>query len=192
MMSAWENEAVVQHYDWSTVHTIVDLGGHHGTLLSAIHAAHPHIHGYCLDRPQVLDRRESTPIPGVTFIAGDLFDASTIPREADVWLMKHIVFCDWDDEDSHCILRACHDAMPTNGRLIIGEAVLPEPSDCGRGNNLVYFHMDLLLLVAGREDSPKPAAAWHGAARRAGFWVEDIVYTGVPMCSLVILNKRED
>ena len=49
------SQAVVQAYDFSNVGTIVDVGGGHGTLLSAILRGNAHLKGILFDLPHVAD-----------------------------------------------------------------------------------------------------------------------------------------
>src|SRR6185312_16280732 len=50
--------AVVAAYDFSSAHTIADVGGGHGHLLATILAAHPHVRGVLFDVPEVIDTAE--------------------------------------------------------------------------------------------------------------------------------------
>ena len=79
-----ETPAIVAAYDFSQFKHIVDVGGGHGMLLSAIIAAHPGVRGTLFDLQEGVDaakRGEGGPLPGVTFIAGDVFE--DVPEGAD-------------------------------------------------------------------------------------------------------------
>eukprot|EP00977_Amphora_coffeiformis_P022394 scaffold10860_cov182-Amphora_coffeaeformis.AAC.11 len=199
-LSQWETRAVVECFDWSSVTRVVDLGGHNGALVAAIHKEYPNVQAICLDLPLVVQRykqQQRQPLfPNVTLVKGNFFDAATIPANADVLLLKHVVFCDWNDDDSLAILRACHQALPASGgRVVIAEAVLPEGSSSNSDNSpsfLAYYYMDVLLMASGRDDSPKTESQWKRAAQKTDFRVERILYTGVPSCSLVVLRKQQD
>ncbi len=47
--------AVVATYDFSSFHTIVDVGGGNGTLMAAVLAAHPEARGIIFDLPHARD-----------------------------------------------------------------------------------------------------------------------------------------
>ena len=94
-----ETPAIVAAYDFSQFKHIVDVGGGHGMLLSAILAAHPDVRGTLFDLPEGIDaakRGEGGPLPGVTFIAGDVFE--TVPEGGDAYLFRHLLH-DYDDDD---------------------------------------------------------------------------------------------
>ena len=79
-----ETPAIVAAYDFSQFRHIVDVGGGHGMLLSAIIAAHPHVRGTLFDLQEGIDaakRGDGGPLPGVTFTAGDVFE--TVPEGGD-------------------------------------------------------------------------------------------------------------
>ena len=94
-----ETPAIVAAYDFSQFKHIVDVGGGHGMLLSAIIAAHPHVRGTLFDLQEGVDaakRGAGGPLPGVTFTAGDVFE--TVPEGADAYLFRHLLH-DYDDDD---------------------------------------------------------------------------------------------
>jgi hypothetical protein len=139
---------VAQHYDFSGVRTIVDVGGGHGALLETVLRANPGVHGVLVDRPHaiagapalleqagVADRCELVP--------GDFFDA--LPAGADVYLLKNIIH-DWDDERASRILRNCHVAMPDGARLLLIEHVLPARLDASAYHRAIV-HDDLAMML---------------------------------------------
>ena len=94
-----ETPAIVAAYDFSQFKHIVDVGGGHGMLLSAIIAAHPEVRGTLFDLQEGVDaakRGAGGPLPGVTFTAGDVFES--VPEGADAYLFRHLLH-DYDDDD---------------------------------------------------------------------------------------------
>ena len=198
-MAAWETEAVVQGYDWSTARCVVDLGGHDGALLRAIHRHYPHIRGICVDTPAVVARYQSDSLStnnedddAITLQAGDFFRADSLPQQVDVLLMKHIVFCDWNETASMEILRNCRQAVSSDARLVIAEAVLlSDPLASGQSSTLPSQYMNVLLTAVGGRSSALTLADWERVAHETGWTLKQAVDTGVPTCSLLVLDVQK-
>jgi cyclopropane fatty-acyl-phospholipid synthase-like methyltransferase len=78
-------------------------------------------------------------------IEGNVFDS--VPNGADAYLMRHIIH-DWTDEQSVQILRNCRKVMPTNGRLLIVESVVPSGNEPSLAKT---FDMAMLVFPGGLE-----------------------------------------
>src|SRR4029077_13441471 len=94
-----ETPAIVGAYDFSRFEHIIDIGGGNGSLLSAILAAYPGRRGTLFDLPEGIAaarRGEGGPLPGVTLIAGDVFDS--VPGGCDLYLVRHLIH-DYADEE---------------------------------------------------------------------------------------------
>jgi hypothetical protein len=151
---------VVAGFDWSRFATIVDVGGGHGTLLTAILAAHPGIHGH------LIDLEPTAAHAGHAFSAHDLDDRTVVtagsffdplPAGADAYLLFDILH-NWDDEHVHHILGRCVEAARPDGCILVIEAVGGLDADS---------EMDLIMLVhyGGRQrriDEFTTLAASHG------------------------------
>jgi hypothetical protein len=57
-----------------------------------------------------------------SIVEGNFFES--VPDGADAYLLRHIIH-DWTDEQSVQILRNCRKVMPSEGKLLIVEAVVP-------------------------------------------------------------------
>lgn len=60
------------HYDFSSFHTLVDVGGGQGILLAAILHAHRHVRGILFDQPAVIAGVRGSPRLDSPEIAGRL------------------------------------------------------------------------------------------------------------------------
>ena len=103
-LSAGANEAVAEAYDFGSHSHVVDVGGGHGQLLSAILARHPNLKGTLFDREAGIASATLSPGDAVArtrVIAGDFFDS--VPAGADVYVLKKVIH-DWDDERAAKIL----------------------------------------------------------------------------------------
>ncbi|MBV9356858.1 MAG: methyltransferase, partial [Chloroflexi bacterium] len=118
--------AVAHAYDFSGMHTIVDVGGGHGLLLASILEAHPAARGVLLDIPSVAEgARKRMAAAGLAqrcqVVGGDFF--TSVPTGGDCYTLANVIH-DWDDERAVAILRKCQHAMAAGGRVLIVEALL--------------------------------------------------------------------
>ena len=132
-------------YDFSTTHTLVDVGGGHGQMLASILQAHPTLHGVLFDLPHVV--KGAPPLletAGVAsrceVIGGDFFTA--VPADYDTYLLKGVIH-DWDDERAIAILARCHQAMKRQGRVLLVERVILT----GKTPELLVLESDVQMLV---------------------------------------------
>lgn len=97
--------------------TIVDLGGGHGRLLSAVLEASPDSQGILLDLPAMIARyRERLAgVPRLTLRGGDFFES--VPR-ADAYILCNVV-TNWKRAAVRQLLHAIHDAGEPGGTLYI-------------------------------------------------------------------------
>ncbi|WCJ34414.1 O-methyltransferase family protein [Euphorbia peplus] len=117
--------AVLGSYDgFKGVGTLVDVGGSGGDCLKMILQSYPNIsQAINFDLPEVVAKAPK--IPGVTHIGGDMF--KSIPS-ADVIFMKWVLTT-WTDDECKKIMENCYKALPTGGKFIACEPVLPKDSD---------------------------------------------------------------
>jgi len=169
-------ETVVAAYDFSPFRTIVDVGGSHGLLVSAILRTHPTMHGILFDMPHAMEgARQNLAAQGLSqrceVIAGDFFEA--VPGGGDVYILKSIIH-DWDDTHSTVILRNCHRAAP-EARLLLVERIMPAQVEPSATHQLLH-QSDLNMLVAhgGRE---RTEAEFQALFREAGFRLTAVIPT---------------
>lgn len=88
--------AVVAAYDFSRFRTLVDVGGGHGTLTTAVLRATPALKGVVFDVPKVADgARKYLEAGGLagrcTVMGGDFF--ASVPGGGDAYILKSIITC---------------------------------------------------------------------------------------------------
>jgi caffeic acid 3-O-methyltransferase len=193
-MSQSEIQACVKGFDWSSLsnRTVVDLGGYSGHVMEAVAALYPDLKCICLDLPEVVVELERQPGSQVQLVGGDMFDPKTIPR-CDAIFMKHIVLCEFEEEQSLQILRSCYKVLPPNGRVIIAESILPDhigdEAAKDSSSSRLNLYIDYFMMLDGRGSS-YTASQWKQFANRAGFDIESIATLTIPTSSIIVLRRR--
>lgn len=173
------NPAIVKAYDFSRLHTLVDVGGGHGALLASILKENPGVRGILFDQPHVAEgagrrfAKEGLATRCQAF-GGNFFQL--VPAGADAYLMKFILH-DWNDEQAATILRNVHKAALPGARLLVVEMVVPpdnaEPSLARLGD------VNMLVMTGGRERTEEEFAQLF---ELAGFDLVKVHKTEGPMC----------
>jgi len=174
--SASEIEPIVASYDFSGIRKLVDVAGGFGSLLAAVLAANPRMHGVLFDAPSVIEgARSEIGRSGVAdrceLVGGDFFAA--VPAGADAIMMKHIIH-DWDDEHSLQILKNCHAALTQGGKLLVIDSVILPGNEPSIGKILDIE----MLLIGGRE---RTETDFRRLFAEAGFELTRIVATPSPV-----------
>ncbi|XP_030443732.1 inositol 4-methyltransferase-like [Syzygium oleosum] len=144
------------------VKVLVDVGGGVGVTLKMITSKHPHIKGINFDLPHVL--ADAPSYPGVEHVGGDMFES--VPR-GDAIFMKWILH-DWSDEHCSKLLKNCYEALPTDGKVIIVESILPVVPEGNVSANIV-FEKDLFLLAQTPGGKERTQNEFEALAVQAGF-----------------------
>ena len=155
-------EVLVDPADWSSVRTVVDVGGGTGMLLAAVLRARPHVRGTLVDLPRpVAGSAAVFEAAGVadraTAVAQSFFDP--LPAGHDVYMMKNVL-ADWPDAEALALLTRCAEAARPRGRVVLLGGVSQEdrPSP----------ELLMLVLVGGRA---RTLGEFHEMARQAGLAV---------------------
>nr|AFD61598.1 caffeic acid 3-O-methyltransferase [Hevea brasiliensis]AGD80033.1 caffeic acid O-methyltransferase [Hevea brasiliensis] len=142
--------------------SLVDVGGNSGVTLNSITSKYPHIKGINYDLPHVL--ADAPSYPGVEHVAGDMF--KSVPK-GDAIILKWVLH-DWNDDLCLKLLKNCWEALPSNGKVIVVESILPTVPE----NNVtsqVLHKEDLMLLsfnVGGKE---RTRQEFEALASKSGF-----------------------
>jgi len=164
---------LVRVYDFSAVRTVVDVGGAHGVLLTAVLRANPAARGILFDLPHVV--RDAPALiqqrglaDRIRINAGNFFES--VPAGADAYVLSHIIH-DWHPEQCLIILGHCRRAIHSGGRLLLVEMVLPDsvaPHPCKM--------LDMVMLTAtGGEE--RTASQYRALLDQAGFEMTRVVPT---------------
>jgi ubiquinone/menaquinone biosynthesis C-methylase UbiE len=167
------NTAVLSSYPFSRFEKIVDVGGGHGGLLIAILDANPGVKGVLFDIPPVAEKaRQRMTNAGLAercqVVGGDVF--SSVPDGGDAYILSRVIH-DWDDAHSIAILKNCHRAMVSTGRLLLIEGVIRPGNE---PDITKLFDLNMMMLSGGRE---RTAAEYQTLVEAAGFAMGKIIPT---------------
>jgi hypothetical protein len=182
-----ETPAIVAAYDFSPFEHIVDIGGGNGSLLSAVLAAYPGRRASLFDMTEAIaaaKRGEGGPLPGVTFVAGDVFTAAT-PEGGDLYLLRHLMH-DYDDAACVRILTKVRRAMRPDARVLVLEAPLPADDSPGPGR---WLDLQVMLLCGGRERTVEEYA---GLFEKAGLCLARTIATAHPAMTVIEAAAADD
>jgi hypothetical protein len=76
---------------------------------------------------------------------GSFFES--IPSGADAYLLRHIIH-DWDDAQSRTILQNIRQVLPTQGRVLLIESVIPPGNDPSFAK---WLDLTMLVIPEGKE-----------------------------------------
>jgi hypothetical protein len=182
---------IAQAWDFSTRHTVADLGGGGGGLIAAILSAFPHLRGILVDRPEFIDPAQSR-LAAEGFAArcralgADLCQA--VPAGADVYILKHVLH-GYADEAAVEILGHCRSVLPPEGRLLVIEFVLPDiidRADAGLERRLMS-DLNMLAVTGGKERS---GVEWKNLLGDASLECRRIVPVPGDLVSIVEASHR--
>ena len=168
---------VAAAYDFSSLRTLVDVGGGNGALLIGILKANPHLLGTVFALPNVAERAkkqiaESGLAERCKTTGGDFF--KEVPSGADAYILKHIIH-DWSDDLALTILRSYRIAMGASGKLLIIEGIYPAHIDHSTDSrDAAANDVNMLVNTSGRQRSK---AEFQSLLERAGFELTRIVPT---------------
>jgi len=164
---------LVSTYDFAGDGVLIDVGGGHGVLVSAILQAGKREKVVLFDRAAVIEgARPVLEAAGVaqqcTLVAGSFFDS--IPAGGDTYTLKDIIH-DWDDDQAIAILRNCRRAMTSDARLLLIERVLPPGGEAAIGK---MIDITMMVLTGGME---RTEAEYRALLERSGFVLREVTFT---------------
>jgi spermidine synthase len=168
---------VLASYSFSQFRRIVDVGGGDGGLLVAVLQRNPPVKGVLVDVPHLAEKAQKR-IEGANLadrcqvVAGDAF--KSVPNDGDAYILSRVIH-DWDDSRSVDLLRNCHRAMATDGKVVLIEGVIPDGNE---SHIIKYFDLNMMMLNGGRE---RTAEDFKALLNAAGFNVSRIIPTTTAM-----------
>jgi tRNA A58 N-methylase Trm61 len=169
-------DAMTAAYDVSSFRKIVDIGGGHGRLLSALLKSAPGAKGVLFDMPSVVEG--ASPMlekygvrDRVEVLGGDFFDK--VPPEGDLYVMKAIIH-DWQDDQAQKILENVRRAMAPNGKVALFECVITGPN---QKHFSKFLDIEMIVHAGGRERTRDEYAELF---RKAGLRLTRVIPTAGP------------
>ncbi|KAF1843483.1 S-adenosyl-L-methionine-dependent methyltransferase [Cucurbitaria berberidis CBS 394.84] len=114
-------------YDWN-LHasgTVVDVGGSQGSVAFKLAEAFPGMDIIVQDRPEIIALAPKTAYKNVQFQEHDFFAPQPV-KDADVYFFRFILH-DWPTKYCIKILQALIPALKRGARVILMDAIVPEP-----------------------------------------------------------------
>jgi hypothetical protein len=169
--------ALIVYYDFKDTRHLVDVGGGNGRLITTVLKVNPTMQGTLFDMPSVVQRASTLlQAHGVAercqIVGGSFFD--TIPVGGDTYILKSIIH-DWDDEAAIRILNNCHKVVPSQGKLLLVDIVIPEGGSQFFGR---LFDLEMLVTNAGCE---RTKDEFDKLLRIAGFRLTRVIPTALPL-----------
>ncbi|KAJ1421443.1 Winged helix-like DNA-binding domain superfamily [Sesbania bispinosa] len=143
------------------ISTLVDVGGGNGQSLKMIISKYPSIKAINFDLPQVT---ENVPhYPGIEHVGGNMFES--IPQ-GDAIMLKAVCH-NWSDEKCIEILSNCHKALPSNGKVIIVEFILPEDPKPTNASKMISILDNIMFITSGGME--RTEKHYESLGKRSGF-----------------------
>jgi hypothetical protein len=165
--------ALLRAYDFSPFKHVIDIGGGHGAMISAIVKKHAHLRGTVFDQPyvaaQALKALAASGLNGrCNAVGGDFFEA--VPAGGDCYTMTFILH-DWDEQKSARILLNIRKAIAKHGKLLVIDTVVQE----GNGQDFAkLMDLNMLAMTGGRERTAKEFAT---LLKAGGFQLTKVIKT---------------
>jgi 2,7-dihydroxy-5-methyl-1-naphthoate 7-O-methyltransferase len=132
---------LAQHYDWTGVTRVADVGGGSGELLRSLLTHLPAMTGTVIEFADVA-RRARKAMDDAGFASRcDVVEADfleRVPAVADAYLLSWILH-DWKDEQAVTILRHCRAAAGSDGRVLVIEQSYDLVADSGLDLRMLVF-----------------------------------------------------
>ncbi len=168
---------VVEAFDLSRFHRMVDLGGATGHLPMAAVNRYPGLRAAVFDLPPVIETAREFVDARVELIAGDFFTDALPP--SDLYTLGRILH-DWSEPKIRLLLKKIHDALPAGGGLLIAEKLLlPDKS------GPVSTQMQSLNMLVCTEGKERTAAEYEALLKEAGFAGVESRFTGAAVDALL-------
>lgn len=188
-LSEGENGHITSSYDFTPYHTIMDIGGGKGGLITEIMIkdidtlTHK---GIIFDLPYVETSAQEylksmNLCDHITFVQSTGF--FEIPHNADLYILKRILH-DWNDTDSVTILKNCSNAMQTNSRLLIMETIVSQENVRDFSKDI---DMAMMVLFGGKE---RTKTEWLHLLEQANLELVN-VYETPSLLSIIEVQKKQ-
>ena len=145
------SKSILAAYDFRSVHTVADIGGGYGALLTDILKAYPSHKGILFDQPHVTSQalhylKKTGVAQRCRIVKGDFLDH--IQADADLFILKNILH-NWDDKQCSAILSNCLQSLDKGGKILLVERVMPARAE--DDPETIWLDLWMLVLSGGKE-----------------------------------------
>lgn len=180
-------KTIIDIYDFSPYETLVDVGGGNGALMFAVLSANPTCKGIIFDQDYIVaETMQSIPEEmkdRCSTAAGSFFEA--VPTGANLYMTKWVIH-DWNDDESIKILTNIYNAMPTGGKLLIIDAVIPDNSQ-NTPHAGKLLDINIMALTTGKE---RTLSEFKALINNSGLTFKNLIQTDTEISSIVECEKN--
>ena len=160
-------------YPWDEVSILVDVAGGMGAMLREVMGRWGHINGVLVERDAVIDLceaewRHSALTNRTTLVRGDMFDAATLPANADAYMLKQVLH-QWDDDHAVLILRQLVEAAGSSAataRFLVVDRVMRPHASFIESHGAAF--VDLVMMSVFDGGYERYEEDWKRVFKRAG------------------------
>jgi SAM-dependent methyltransferase len=175
--------ALLDVLDFSSVSTVVDVGGANGQFCALAVSRHPHLKATVFDLPPVkpIAERHVAAMGAsdrIEVVAGDFF-VDDLPS-GDLIVMGNVLH-DWDEDQKRMLIAKAYSALSDGGRLVAIENVI----DDARRENTFGLLMSLNMLIELPGGFDYTGAQFDTWCRDAGFEHTEVVHLVGPTSAAI-------
>ncbi len=164
---------ITEVYDFSSVNSLIDVGGGFGGLILHLLRSYPHLTGSIADLPfmkESVDKNISLHNldSRCKFIECDFF--KKVPDGSGCYILSNILH-DWNDEKCTIILENCNKVMSADSKLLVIESLLPERNEFSIASLL---DLEVLVMGGGKE---RTESEYRELMDKSGFTIKKIINT---------------
>lgn len=164
-------DGLISVYPFHPYKKIVDVGGGHGRLLRGILEQSKASTGVLFDLPEVVKGVSAVlNDPAISrrceIVGGSFFEA--VPAGGDLYVMKAILH-DWSDRDAALILESIRKVIPSTGRLLLVEMMVPGPNEKHPSK---FLDIEMIVHAGGRE---RTRAQFETLLGHSGFRLDRVI-----------------
>lgn len=143
----YELSYLLDNYSWPPAGTLVDIGGSHGFVCTALAARYPNMKFVVQDLPRTINSApnlEGDLAERVSFQAHDFHTRQPV-KGADIYFFRWI-FHNHSDKYAINILRQLIPALKKGAKVLINDNCLKEPGQEGMWDEKIMRTIDLVML----------------------------------------------
>jgi O-methyltransferase domain/Dimerisation domain len=175
------DRAILGSYDFSGFQRIVDIatgGQGDGELIASILLQNQNAKGVHFDTASRISKAKAVVASKslgdrCELIAGDFW--KSVPAEADAYIVKNLIH-DYNDTKARQILSNIHQAIASNGKLLVVEMIVPEGNEPSLAKIL---DVEAMIMTPGAKE--RNAQEYRQLFTESGFEVTRIIPTKSPM-----------